>query len=54
MANNNYLTVCHSCKEQIENKFELIMDFSKLKLLKKKIESNTTHHHQQLHTNGTN
>ncbi len=42
-ANKENIVLCHSCQDQIEEKLVLVMDFSKLQLLKKKIKNNSTH-----------
>lgn len=36
------IVLCHNCQDKIEKKFVLVMDFSKLQLLKNKIKNKTT------------
>lgn len=41
-ANKNNMFLCHVCQDKIEQKFILIIDSSKLQLLKRKIKNSTT------------
>ena len=41
-ANKENIIVCHVCQDKIEQKFILVIDSSKLQLLKGKIKNSTT------------
>ena len=42
-ANNDNIILCHNCEDKIEKKFVLVINFSELDLLKRKIKNKTTH-----------